>query len=424
MRSPHGVGKTALAAQTVLWFALTRDEEDWKIPTTASAWRQLSKFLWPEIHKWARKLIWSKIGRSSFSSITELLTLNLRLQTGESFAVASDVPELIEGAHADKLLYVFDEAKVIPEKTWDAAEGAFSGAGKETKVEAFALAISTPGEPLGRFYDIQTRKPGYEDWWVRHVRKEEAIQQKRISQEWVEQRKLQWGEKSSIYINRVEGEFASADEDGVIPLAWVEKAVFRYQELLDSNQFVNIKYDNIGVDVARMGADKTVMALKIKGKFWIHELRKTVKEDTMQTTGRVSALLRKHKCQANIDVIGIGAGVYDRLKELKFKVFAFNAAEKSRAKDQSKEFEFVNKRAEGWWKLRELLDPSNNNDVALPDDDKLIGDLVSPKWTVQSGGKIKIESKDDIKKRIERSTDDGDAVVMAFYERRKPNVIV
>src|SRR5262245_35543394 len=59
VRGPHGLGKTALASWIVLWGILTSD--DIKIPVTASAWRQLSKFLWPEIHKWARRLRWDKL---------------------------------------------------------------------------------------------------------------------------------------------------------------------------------------------------------------------------------------------------------------------------------------------------------------------------------------------------------------------------
>ncbi len=175
-RGPHGLGKTALAAIAVLWFALTREAagEDWKIPTTAGAWRQLTKYLWPEIHKWARKVRWETVGRDPFSP-SELLTLNLKLPHGEAFAVASNSAELIEGAHADGLLYLFDEAKAIPASTFDAAEGAFSGAGRDTGQEAFALAISTPGEPQGRFYDMHRRRPGFEDWFVRHVTLEEAM---------------------------------------------------------------------------------------------------------------------------------------------------------------------------------------------------------------------------------------------------------
>src|SRR5581483_11776366 len=55
VRGPHGLGKTSTAALAILWFATTRDAmgEDWKVPTTASAWGQLIHYLWPEVHKWA-----------------------------------------------------------------------------------------------------------------------------------------------------------------------------------------------------------------------------------------------------------------------------------------------------------------------------------------------------------------------------------
>lgn len=64
--------------------------------------------------------------------------------------------------------------------------------------------------------------------------------------------------------------------------------------------------------------------------------------------------------------------------------------------------------------MRELLDPSAGATLALPDDDELVGDLCAPKWRINSTGRIQVESKDDIRKRLGRSTDLGDAVVMAF----------
>jgi len=76
VRGPHGLGKTALAAICVHWFALTRDGTDWKILTTASVWRQLTVYLWPEIHKWARRLRWEVIGRQPYRT-EELLVRNL-----------------------------------------------------------------------------------------------------------------------------------------------------------------------------------------------------------------------------------------------------------------------------------------------------------------------------------------------------------
>jgi len=413
MRGPHGLGKTAFAAWVVLWFSLTRDGEDWKIPTTASAWRQVTKFLWPEIRKWSRRLKWNLVGREPFREPYELQTLGLKLQTGEAFAVVSDNHELIEGAHADQLLYIFDEAKAIPEETFDAAEGAFSGSGTDTFVDAYALAISTPGEPQGRFYDIHKRKPGYEDWDVRHVTLEEAIEAGRISREWANQRALQWGESSAVYQNRVMGEFASSAEDGVIPLAWIELANQRYEDVvLDLNHAV---FRGVGVDVGR-GGDMSVLAPRFDNH--IVELRRNPAADTMVIAGEVVKLLRGFPHgHAVVDVVGIGAGVVDRLREMGHgdRVIAFNAGGHTDYVDGSGELMFVDCRSAAWWHMREMLNPTNGHEVGLPPDDKLIGDLTAPKWSLTSGGKIKVEAKDQIKRRLGRSTDDGDAVIQAFW---------
>lgn len=413
VRGPHGPGKTALAAWVVHWAILTAD--DVKVPTTASAWRHLSKFLWPEIHKWAKYLRWDEIGRDPYSQ-HELLTLSLRRSpTCEAFAVASDNPALIEGAHAERVVYIYEEAKEIPKAIWDASEGAFSGAGADTEMEAYALALSTPGEPLGRFYEIFSRKSGLEDWNVRHITLQEAIAAGRISQEWAEQRKRQWGKESAIYQNRVEGNFASSEEVGIIPLSWVELAVERWRAWDEEGRPGDFRY--VGVDVARGGDDKTVLAPRYENA--IAELRKFARADTMITAGRVVAILKAYGGLAIVDVIGIGAGVVDRLRELGLEVEAFNASEKTDFRDRSGEWGFINKRSAAWWNLREMLDPANEEEVALPPDDELIGDLTAPRWRPVSGGKIKVESKDDIKKRLGRSTDCGDAVVQAFWGRTR-----
>jgi hypothetical protein len=403
VRGPHGLGKTALAAWAVLW-GLGTFGDDAKIVTTASAWRQLTKFLWPEIRKWGAR--WSESGMI-------MQQINAYRGQAEAFAVASNHPALIEGAHAARLLYVFDEARAIPDATWDAVEGAFATG------ECYALAISTPGEPAGRFYDIHSRKAGYEEWWTRHVTLAEAVEAGRVSNEWAEARKRQWGEGSAVYQNRVLGEFASSAEDGVIPLAWVELANARWHEWQERRQSGGAdEFVSVGVDVGR-GGDQSVLALRFRAG--IAELRRSGKADVMDTTGRVKGVLDAHPGgQAVVDVIGIGAGVVDRLREQGCPVVAFNAAAATQMRDHSGELGFANLRAAAWWSLREMLDPSNGEGMALPPDDTLTGDLTAPHWRVLSGGKIQIESKDDIHGRLGRSTDDGDAVVMAMWAGREP----
>lgn len=440
VRGPHGLGKTAMAAWVIIWFVFTRDGvpgRDWKIITTASAWRQLTHFLWPEIRKWLRRLDYNKLGRPPLVPFKELLSLSIKLTTGEAFAVASDVPEKIEGAHADSILYVFDESKIIPEATFDAAEGALSVG------DAYALAISTPGEPQGRFYQIQTRAPGTEDWWVRHVTRDEAIEAGRMDPGWAEARRRQWGEESAVYINRVLGEFATAEEDGVIPLRWVEAATQRWRDLyLDGDRGHMPPFRNLGLDIADTGDDDTVIAVRF-GNHIVEEqsghadgtgIRIHPTGDTMATVGRAGGVIEGNAAQgrtladgtetviyrgkAIVDVIGIGAGVVARLKELygEERIVAFNAAKGTTRRDATGELGFTNTRSAAWWNMREMLDPGNEFDIAIPPNDRLIGDLTAPKYRVMSGGKIQVESKDDIKKRLRRSTDIGDAVVQSFWD--------
>ena len=407
VRGPHGLGKTAMAALAILWFALTRDagSDDWKIPTTASAWRQLTKFLWPEIHKWSHRLRWDVIGRPAFNERTELLDLNLKLKNGEAFALASDNAALIEGAHAMELLYIFDEAKEIPPEIWDAAEGAFSSG------NAYALAISTPGEPNGRFYEIHKRAPGFEDWWCKHVTRDQAIAAGRMSAEWAAARERQWGKESAVYQNRVAGEFASSSEDSVISLASLERSNLRWLAHEDADDWGPLT--GVGVDVGR-GGDFSVFARRHSRA--IKELQRDHSADTMAVAGILEGILEGHPgVKATVDVLGIGAGVVDHAR-IKYatRVIPFVAGGSTELKDEAGEMGFADCRSAGHWNLRVLL---NNDEIDLPPDDKLTGDLTAPRWKPVAGGKIRVESKEDLRdpKRLGRSTDDGDAVMMVFF---------
>lgn len=413
-RGPHGLGKSTTSAIAVLWFAITRDAAgvDWKCATTAGGWHQLEMYLWPEIHKWAKLINWERVGRAPFDTRRELLTLHLNLTYGSAFAVASNVPARIEGAHADSIFYVFDEAKVIMPETFDAAEGAFSGTG-----EAFALASSTPGEPVGRFYDIHSHRMGFEDWWTRHVTLLEAIRAKRVSAKWAKQRKKQWGKDSQLYANRVLGDFHSSDADSVIPLSWIEAAIQRWY---DNAAAVLSPMDRLGIDVAGTGdGDSTVLA-PIHGNR-IPALIYPSHEDTEQIADRAKNMAAENPgVVVVVDADGMGIGVYDKLNhDNRVTVKAFHAGAKTDKRDKSGELGFANTRSAAWWSLREILDPMEGSTYELPDDDLLIGDLAAPKWIdVNAKGIIAVESKKDIKKRIGRSTDSGDGVMMALWKER------
>jgi hypothetical protein len=411
VRGPHGLGKSALASWCVLWLMVAWDT-DVKVVTTASAWRQLEKYLWPEIHKWAFKANWTKVNLVVRTG-KELLDRSLKFPQKEAFAAASDQPELIEGAHATVIGYVFDEAKAIPDGTWDAAEGAMSQEGISGK-EVFALAISTPGESSGRFYEIHSKKQGLTDWWTRHVTKDEAIAANQMSATWAENRRLQWGDKNPEYVTRILGEFADASEDSVIYLSWIDQANERW---LDLN---NIYYgqQTWGCDIARFGEDKTALANLIGNS--LAEIIEYAKQDTMNTVGKIISHIN-HDTKVGVDIVGIGAGVYDRLNEQKYNVVPINAGSRTDEPDIiTRKNYFRDWRSASWWLIRDRLNPDNakyGNLLALPPIPDLTADLLKPKWKHMSNGRIAVESKEDISKRLKKnkSTDYADALAIALW---------
>jgi len=135
--------------------------------------------------------------------------------------------------------------------------------------------------------------------------------------------------------------------------------------------------------------------------------------------------------QAFIDTIGEGAGTYSRLIELsqegqpdkailENKVFSAKFSERAEwgdqpLKDHTGQYQFLNMRAYLYWALRDWLNPENKNDASLPPDDELLQELTETQWKFMSNGKIQIESKEDIKKRLKRSPDKADALANTFW---------
>jgi hypothetical protein len=424
IRSMHGAGKTALVAWTILWFALTRDLAgiQWKIPTLASVKRQLEHFLWPEIHLWSARIRWDLLGRPPFTA-NELLRLRLRLAYGEAWAQTATDPSKIEGAHATHLLYVFEEAKVVADPMWDAAEGAFSGAGEDTDAEAWALATSTPGRKSGRFYKIHQRSRGYEDWRARHVKLAEAVAAGQVSADWAMARARQWRPGSALFQNRVLGNFADDTANVVIPLEWVEAAVERWHELAE-NQVDLGPVIASGLDLARGGEDESVLGLTCADA--VLDPIRPVEMTAPTMAGRVRLELARMPGRPSVlvDADGLGAGYYDAIRDhadYLDRTHAFHANAATKWRDYTGELRFANVRAAAWWALREELDPNHPDGpptLALPPDDLLTGDLTEPTWREGPGGRILIESKDEIRKRLGRSTDTGDAVVQARWAVR------
>lgn len=416
--SCHAAGKSWISAREVLCFLYPRRLS--RVVTTAPTFDQV------------RDIIWVEIRRAFESSKTKLggrMYETPRLDLGTNwFATgrATDDPNKFQGKHAEtgSILVIADEASGIEDDIWVGIDGIL------TSDDSHLLAIGNPTDPGSEFHRMFQRPgvkkihisafdtPNFTTFGItlddiRNGTWKEKITGPLpapylITPEWVAKRLEKWGEDSPLWISRVLGEFPDVSTDTLIRLSWIEAAQRRVLEPSAP--------DVLGVDVARQGSDETVITHRRGPVF--RTLKVTRQEDTMQTTGRVVVALNETKAsEARIDAVGIGAGVFDRLIELKKPAVEMQSGQA--AKDPER---FANARAEWWWGLRERFE-SGDIDID-PADDELAAQLSQIKYKFTSRGQILIESKEDMKKRGLASPDRGDGHMLAAADIRQAPTLV
>lgn len=217
-----------------------------------------------------------------------------------------------------------------------------------------------------------------------------------------------------------DGKFGTSLNDHeyqVIPTEWIEAAQARWRE----RRNVVIAMTAIGVDVAQGGKDWTVLARRHGG--WYDKLIKKPGKETQDGASVASevARIRRDNCPVIIDVDGgWGGATVENLKGNGVTVVGFKGSGAGMGTTRDNQFHFFNKRTEAWWRFREELDPSQpgGSVIALPPDASIKADLAAPRWHLKGKG-IVIEEKKEIKKRLGRSPDEGDAIVMAMSEGSK-----
>ena len=388
IRSGHGTGKSAFMSWSILWALVCYHPV--KVPVTAPTGHQLSDVLWAELAMWWRKMPPDLM--AEFEWAAERFYRKDVPQ--EAFAAARtsrpEKPEALQGFHAENVVFVIDEASGIPDEVFQVAEGALSTDG------AFVVMAANPTRMDGYFYDSHHKQRGR--WAALHWNAEDSPL---VSRDYIEDMAAKYGRESAIYRIRVRGEFAG-NPDGVIPLDLIEGAISREVNAYGPERW--------GLDVARFGEDRTALA-KRHGNSMLVPVKAWRGKDLMQTAGLVKIeydnAQRKPEAIC-VDVIGLGAGVADRMRELGLPVVAVNVAESPSASER-----YNRLRDELWFKAREWF---AGRDVKIVKDDELTAELTMPNYKVLSTGKIQVESKDEIKKRAggNRSPDLADAFCLTF----------
>lgn len=391
VRSGHGVGKSAFLAWVIIWWLLTRYPA--KVACTAPSAHQLQDVLWGELAKWVRRL--AEPLRSWLIVKADRAELAGAGQT--SFAAARtarrEQPEAFQGFHSENMLFIADEASGIDDVIFEVGEGAMSTRGAKT------ILTGNPTRLQGYFY-----RAFHEAASVWSRMKVSCYDSRQVDPAFIERMKVTWGEHSDVFRYRVLGEFPTANSNAVIPLHLLEASVLR-----DVQGRVDVP-PVWGVDVARFGRSRTALC-KRRENVLMEPIRWWTNQDLMQTAGLIHAEWNScpfldRPSAICIDVIGLGAGVNDRLKELGLPVVGINVAESPGVKEQ-----FLRLRDELWWKVREWF---SARDTFMPRDPDLIADLSAPTYSITSNGHIKIESKVDMEKRGIRSPDLADALCLTF----------
>lgn len=392
IRSGHDVGKTALMAWTAIWYLLTHFP--CIVPVVANTRQQLRDVTWAEIGRWTRRLRPELRARLDIGIERIALRDNPEMAFMVARAASKDNPEALQGFHSQNLLFLLEEASGIDDIVFEVARGAL--ASRHAKV----LMIGNPTRTGGYFH---AAFHGSRDVW--HCMHVPWAPRPWTSPAYPDEVAREYGERSNVYRVRVLGEFPISMDDAVIPLEWIEPAVDRDVALKPHRGIT------WGLDVGR-GGDASCL-VKRHGNHVLEPAILWKDADTMVIAGRVARQWRetpadRRPASINVDVIGIGAGVHDRLRELGLPSVGINVGETQSLDDPER---FLRLRDELWFRAREWF---QQRDCVIPHDALLIGELSAPSYRLTSSGKIKVESKDEMKERGLRSPNAADAFCLTF----------
>lgn len=415
VHSAHETGKSWLAARLCAYWLAVHPVGEAFVVSTAPTATQVRSILWREIGRAYRQgNLPGRINQTEWFMV----------ESGERYsAPRTDVEELVafgrkpgdydpsafQGIHARHVLVVIDEAAGVPESIFTAAG---SLAANE---HARILAIGNPDDPQSHFAEVCQPDSG---WHVIHVDGmhspnftdeliPDGLRDLLISRVYADELRAEVGEESPIYISKVLGRFPENTSNGVVPLSFVRRCQDSEHVWPESDEVV------LGVDVGA-GGDETV----IRERRGVHAARtwRYLTPAWTDAVGHVMEAIRETGAsRVNVDVNGIGWGVVGRLKELRqdgahqAEIFGVNVGEASTNPKR-----FPKLRDQLWWEVGRELSQQQAWDLSAVDE-RTVSQLIAPLYALDSSGRIQVERKAETRKRLKRSPDDADALLLTFY---------
>jgi hypothetical protein len=406
VKSCHAAGKSFLASRAAAWWIKFHRPGEAFVVSTAPSNDQVKGVLWREMNRVHKKgHLDGHMNQTEWWINDELVAFGRKPQDQD--------PGSFQGIHARYVLIIIDEACWVPKDLWMAAGSLAANANSRI------LAIGNPDDPGSYFSEVC--KPG-SGWNVIRISYRDTpnfsgepvsslLKELLISEIYVDDMRHEVGEQGAPFISKCEGEFPTEAEDAVVSTTKLMNCMRPEQ----SHTAKELTPHELGWDVGA-GGDKSAvrerMGVKV-GRVWYPKGG----ADTMKQVGEVVNIINQTKVTAiKIDTIGVGHGAADRLEELRregkhnAKVVRVNVSTKS-----TKPLKFMRLRDEIWWTIGHQM--INEGVLDLHGlDDATVAQLLSPKYQLDSGGRVNVEAKDETKTRLGRSPDDADALLLAFFK--------
>jgi hypothetical protein len=397
--SGRGIGKSSLVAWIILWNMSCNLGSTTLVAANTEA--QLTSRTWPELGKWHTLAInehWFDRDTTSLRPakwFAEALDRDLKIDRGYYYGQAQlwteERPDAFAGVHNMLgVTLIFDEASGIPASIFNVSKGFFT----EPALHRYWFCFSNPRRNTGPFFELFHSQRNFWEGVSIDARTVEG----KDTAEYDEIIAIH-GLDSDVTRVEVLGEFPSQGDKQFIGSKLVEGAQSR-----------EVAHDPgaplaMGVDVARFGDDQSVIYFRHGRDARSLPPFKFKGMDTMQLANRVAELADKYKPDGIfIDGAGVGGGVVDRLRSLGYKVFDVQFGARA-----DEEMKYLNKRVECWARLKEWLLYG-----AIVDDTELADDLLGPEYEFDGAGRIKIETKEKMKKRGLASPDIADALALTL----------
>ena len=419
IKSGQGVGKTGLEAVALLWFLTCFPYP--RVVATAPTKQQLHDVLWSEVAKWQER---SPLLKHILKWTKTYIYMVGHEKRWFATARTATKPENMQGFHEDHMLFIVDEASGVADPIMEAILGTLSG--KNNKL----LMCGNPTRTSGTFFDAF-----HADRAIYQCHTVSSADSPRTNKQNIKSLIRKYGKDSNVVLVRVFGEFPKQEDDIFIPISLVENSIMTEFSPRKTPDFIHI-----ACDVARFGDDKTVIGYKIdeKAKFY----KKRQGQDTMKTADDIillgEMLVHKYGLRAEtdspipvkVDDGGVGGGVVDRLKQIKqndperfwwLEIYPVLFGQRIKHKYYHDSTTYM------MAVVKKLLQPFDEDtgeqkpvELILPNDDDLAAQLSGRKYSLTEASKLKVESKEAMKKRGLPSPDEADCVLLLCLPVKPP----